>query len=156
VLDLPRTREAIESLGVPVLGFATDEFPAFYSRRSGIAVDARVDTLAELASAVAAHLDLATGAGVVVANPIPTAEELPADMLEAAIAAALATAAGRGIVGRDVTPFLLEELRLRTGGRSLRANRALLVGNAALAAQLAVALRAREPARRNAQPHRRR
>jgi pseudouridine-5'-phosphate glycosidase len=147
VLDLPCTREALESLGVPVLGFATDEFPAFYRRRSGIAVDARFDTPAQLASAVAAHLDLATGAGVVVANPIPTAEELPAEMHEAAIAAALATAAGRGIAGRDVTPFLLEELRLRTGGRSLRANRALLVANAALAAQLAVALGALAPAR---------
>ena len=146
VLDLARTREALESLGVPVLGFATDEFPAFYSRHSGLAVDARLDSPADLAAAVAAHFSLGTGAGVVVANPIPTAEELPAELYEAAIAAALATAAARGIAGRDVTPFLLEELRVRTGGKSLVANRALLVSNAALAAQLAVALAAAGPA----------
>ncbi len=145
VLDLPRTREALESLGVPVLGFGTDEFPAFYSRRSSLGVDARLDTPADLASAVAAHFSLGTGAGVVVANPIPIAEELPAELYEAATAVALATAAARGIAGRDVTPFLLEELRLRTGGKSLVANRALLVSNAALAAQLAVALCALAP-----------
>jgi len=91
-----------------------------------------------------------SGAGVVIANSILTAEELPAEMHEGAIAAALATAAGRGLAGRDVTPFLLEELRLRTGGRSLRANRALLVANATLTAQLGVALGALAPARKNA------
>lgn len=142
VLDLPRTREALESLGVPVLGFGTDEFPAFYSRRSGLAVDARFDSPHELASAVRAHMELGTGSGAVVANPIPAAEELPAKTCEEAIVAALAAAMSAGVAGRDVTPFLLEELRIRTGGRSLRANRALLVSNAALAAQLAVALAA--------------
>jgi pseudouridine-5'-phosphate glycosidase len=144
VLDLPRTREALETLGVPVLGFATDEFPAFYSRRSGLAVDARFESPRELATALKAHFQLGTGAGVVVANPIPAAEELAASLYEEAIAAALAAAKAAGIAGRDVTPFLLEELRIRTGGRSLRANRALLVSNAALAAQLAVALAATE------------
>jgi len=142
VLDLPRTREALESLGVPVLGFGTLEFPAFYSRRSGVGLDTRLDTPADLASAITAHFALGTGSGVVVANPIPTAEELPTDLYEGAISAALAAAKTAGVAGRDVTPFLLEELRLRTAGRSLAANRALLVSNAALAAQLAVTLAA--------------
>jgi pseudouridine-5'-phosphate glycosidase len=96
---------------------------------------------------VAAHFSLGTGAGVIVANPIPTAEELPTDVYEAATAAALAAASARGIAGRDVTPFLLEQLRARTGGRSLRANRALLVSNAGLAAQLAVGLTGDAPDR---------
>jgi pseudouridine-5'-phosphate glycosidase len=142
ILDLPRTREALETLGVPVLGFGTNEFPAFYSRRSGLAVDARFDSPSELASAIQAHLELGTGTAAVVANPIPTAEELPGSLYQEAIAPALAAAKAAGVAGRDVTPFLLEELRIRTGGRSLRANRALLVANAALAAQLAAALAA--------------
>lgn len=146
VLDLPRTREALESLGVPVLGFGSDEFPAFYSRRSGIGVDARFDDPEPLAAAIAAHFALGTGSGVLVANPIPSAEELPPSLYQDAVAAAVTIAADRGITGRDVTPFLLEELRLRTGGKSLRANRALLVANAALAAQLAGPLAALRPA----------
>jgi len=143
VLDLPRTREALETLGVPVFGYGTDELPAFYSRRSGLPVDARFDAVEPLARAIRAHFGLGTGTGVVVANPIPSAEELPAALCEEAVAAALASARSRGVAGRDVTPFLLEELRLRTGGRSLRANRALLIANAALAAQLAAQLAAR-------------
>ena len=140
VLDLPRTRETLESLGVPVLGFGTDELPAFYRRRSGLAVDARFDSIADLVHALAAHFGLGTGAGALVANPIPASEELDAGVYETALAGALAEAEARGITGRDVTPFLLEELRHRTGGRSLSANRALLVSNARLAAQLAAEL----------------
>ncbi len=140
VLDLPRTRETLEALGVPVLGVGTDEMPAFYRRRSGLAVDDRFDSLDALARAVAAHLGLGTGVGVLVANPIPAQDELEAAAYEAALAESLAEAAARGVSGRDVTPFLLEELRRRTGGRSLRANRALLVSNARLAAALAAGL----------------
>jgi pseudouridine-5'-phosphate glycosidase len=141
VLDLPKTREALETLGVPVFGFGSDDMPAFYTARSGLRVDARFDEVEPLAAAVAAHFRLGTGAGVVVGNPIPVAEELPMSLYEEAIAAALSAAESRGIAGRDVTPFLLDELRLRTAGKSLRANRALLVSNAALGARLAVQLR---------------
>ncbi|HET7293276.1 MAG TPA: pseudouridine-5'-phosphate glycosidase [Vicinamibacteria bacterium] len=140
VLDLPRTREALEALGVPVLGFGTDEVPAFYSRRSGLPVDARFDSLQELSRAVTTHLALGTGAGVLICNPVPAEEELDAAACETALAESLALAESRGVTGRDVTPFLLEELRRRTGGRSLRANKALLVSNARLAASLASGL----------------
>lgn len=147
VLDLPRTREALESLGIPVLGFGTDWFPAFYERRSGLRVDARFEGVGALAAAVEAHFGLRTGSGVLVGNPIPTAEELPAALYEEALASALESAATRGVAGRDLTPFLLEHLRVRTGGRSLVANRALLVANASLAAELALALAAASPTR---------
>lgn len=140
ILDLPRTREALESLGIPVLGFGTDELPAFYRRCSGLPVDARFDAVADLALALELHFGLGTGAGSLVANPIPASEELDAGVYEEALAGALAAAEAQGVAGRDVTPFLLDELRRRTGGRSLAANRALLVSNARLAAELAVAL----------------
>jgi pseudouridine-5'-phosphate glycosidase len=143
VLDLPRTREALETLGIPVLGYGTDELPAFYRRKSGLAVDARLDSVAELARAVRAHMALGTG-GILVANPIPEGEELVSDLYEEALAGALQEAAARGVTGRAVTPFLLEELRRRTDGESLRANRALLMANAGLAADLASALAARD------------
>jgi len=140
VLDLPRTREALESLGVPILGFGTDELPAFYRRKSGLPADARFDSVGDLARAVVAHLDLGTGTGLLVGNPIAVSDELEASVYEAALAGALAAADEGGVGGRDVTPFLLEELRKRTGGRSLAANRALLLSNARLAARLAAQL----------------
>jgi pseudouridine-5'-phosphate glycosidase len=140
ILDLPRTREMLETLGVPVLGFGTSEFPAFYRRSSGLAVDARCDSPAEAAAAIAAHFDVGLPGGLVVANPIPTEHELPADLHDAALATALADAAAAGVRGRDVTPFLLERLRQLTGDASLRANEALLVHNARAAAQIAVGL----------------
>jgi pseudouridine-5'-phosphate glycosidase len=140
ILDLPRTREMLETLGVPVLGFGTSEFPAFYRRSSGLAVDARCDSPAEAAAAIAAHFDV----GLVVANPIPTEHELPADLHDAALATALADAAAAGVRGRDVTPFLLERMRVLTGDASLRANEALLVHNAKTAARIAVALHKRQ------------
>jgi len=140
ILDLPRTREMLETLGVPVLGLGTSEFPAFYRRSSGLAVDARCDSPAEAAAAIAAHFDVGLPGGLVVANPIPTEHELPADLHDAALATALADAAAAGVRGRDVTPFLLERLRQLTGDASLRANEALLVHNARAAAQIAVGL----------------
>jgi pseudouridine-5'-phosphate glycosidase len=140
VLDLPRTREALETLGVPVLGFGTDELPAFYRRSSGLPVDARFDSVATLAAAVASHFALDTGAGALIGNPIPTADELDDELYASALSGALADAEAKGVAGRDVTPFLLEELRRRTGGRSLESNRALLLSNARLAGQLAVEL----------------
>jgi pseudouridine-5'-phosphate glycosidase len=139
VLDLPRTREALESLGIPVYGFGTDELPAFYRRTSGLPVDHRFDDVRELASAVRAHFELA-GGGVVVANPVPAEHELPRELYEAAIAAALTAAAEANVRGRAVTPFLLSTLERLTGGASVASNRALLVANATLAARLAAAL----------------
>ncbi len=140
VLDLPRTRERLESFGVPVYGFGTGEFPAFYSRSSGLAVDHRFDDVETLARAVATHFELSAGCGVLVGNPIPAEHELPRALSEPAIEAALAEAKAQGIAGRDVTPFLLDRLRVITDGRSLAANVALLRANAQLAARLARAI----------------
>lgn len=140
VLDLEKTREALETLGVPVLGFGTDRFPAFYRRDGGLAVDARFDRVEDLAAAVRAHFALASGSGVLVANPVTAEHELPRDVYEKGIAQALADAQGKGVAGRDVTPFLLERLRELTGGRSVETNRALLLNNARLAARLALEL----------------
>lgn len=143
ILDLPRTREALETLGVPVLGLGCDEFPAFYRRSSGLPVDARCDSPAAAAAAIAAHFALGLPGGLVVANPIPAEHEMPREVHDAALAVALADAAAAGIRGRDVTPFLLERMRLLTDDRSLAANEALLVHNARMAARIAVALTGR-------------
>ena len=140
VLDLPRTVEMLETLGVPVFGVQTDEFPAFYRRSSGLPVDRRMDTGEELASAVRVHFALGLGTGVLVANPIPVADELPAESYERALATALADAERQQVRGRDVTPFLLGRLRALSAGESVRANLALLRNNARVAAQLATAL----------------
>ena len=140
ILDLPRTVEMLETLGVPVFGLGTSEFPAFYRRSSGLPVDSRMDTIEELASAVRTHYALGLGTGVLIANPIPAADELPAETYGRALEAALADAEREGVRGRNVTPFLLERLRARSEGESVRANLALLTNNARVAAQLARAL----------------
>jgi pseudouridylate synthase len=140
VLDLPRTVEMLETLGVPVLGFGTDAFPAFYRRDSGLHLDQRIDGIEALARAVAAHFELGTGGGVVIANPIPEAHELPREIYERALRAALAEADRADVKGRNVTPFLLERLRVLTDGASVTSNRALLRNNAAVAGKLAVAM----------------
>ena len=137
VLDLPRTVEMLETLGVPVLGFGTDEFPAFYRRSTGLSVDHRFDSIVELASAVRVHFSLGLGTGVLVANPIPMAEEMPPDLYDRAIHTALSDAEAAGVRGRALTPFLLERMRVLTGGESVRANLALLRHNAEIAAALA-------------------
>jgi pseudouridine-5'-phosphate glycosidase len=140
ILDLPRTVEMLETLGVPVFGLGTSEFPAFYRRSSGLPVDSRMDTIEELASAVRTHYALGLGTGVLIANPIPAADELPAETYGRALEAALADAEREDVRGRNVTPFLLERLRARSEGESVRANLALLTNNARVAAQLARAL----------------
>lgn len=140
ILDLPRTVEMLETLGVPILGFDTERFPAFYRRDSGLRVDRRHDRIEDLAASVRAHFALGAGTGIVVANPIPLAAEIPLDVYEGAIAQALGEARRAEISGRDVTPFLLDRLRELTEGKSVAANRALLADNAKLAAQLAKAL----------------
>lgn len=140
ILDLPRTVEMLETLGVPVLGFGTTEFPAFYRRSSGLRVDRGFDGIEPLAKAVRAHFALGFGTGVVVANPIPAEHELPREQYETALAAALRDASDAGVSGRAVTPFLLDRMRSLTGELSVATNRALLVNNAAVAADLAVAM----------------
>jgi pseudouridine-5'-phosphate glycosidase len=139
ILDLPRTVEMLETLGVPVLGFGTDDFPAFYRRSTGLPVDRRYDSIADLASAVKLHLSLDLGTGVLIANPIPIANEMAAELYDRALHTALSEAERRGIRGRAVTPFLLDRMRAITGGDSVRANLALLEHNAQVAAALAVA-----------------
>jgi pseudouridine-5'-phosphate glycosidase len=143
ILDLPRTLEVLETQGVPVIGVGTDEFPAFFSRESGLAVPHRVESAAELAAVVTAHRDLGLPGGILVANPIPEADAVPAAEIGARIEEALADADRAGVTGKDVTPYLLGRIVELTGGRSLVANIALVRNNAALAAELAVQLATR-------------
>ena len=138
ILDLPRTVEMLEMLGVPVLGMGTAEFPAFYRRESGLRVDRRCDTVADVARVVRTHILLGFTSGLVVANPVPEADALPKDVHDSALGTALLEAAD--VSGRDVTPYLLDRMRALTGGASVRANEALLLNNARVAADLAVAL----------------
>ncbi|MGE0459805.1 MAG: pseudouridine-5'-phosphate glycosidase [Vicinamibacterales bacterium] len=140
ILDLPKTVEMLETLGVPVLGDGTDDFPAFYRRTSGLRVDGRCDDAASLAQAARAHFALGTGSGLLVVNPIAAEHELAADSYDRALGQAVGEAARAGARGRDVTPFLLDRMRALTGGESVVANRALLLSNARVAADLAVAL----------------
>ena len=140
ILDLALTLEWLETHGVPVLGYGTDGFPAFYSRSSGLPVDGRVDTPQEAAAVFRAQRALGLPAGLLITVPVPAEAELPAEVMEAAIAGALAAAEARGLRGKALTPFLLAEVSQRTGGASLRANLALLENNARVAAQIAVAL----------------
>ena len=130
----------LETLGVPVFGLQTNEFPAFYRRSSGLSVDRRMDTIEELASATRAHFALGLGTGVLIANPIPVSDELPSETYERALETALSDAERQDVRGRSVTPFLLERLRVLSEGESLRSNLALLTNNARVAAQLATAL----------------
>jgi pseudouridine-5'-phosphate glycosidase len=140
VLDLPRTLEALETLGVPVYGLGTDRFPAFYRRDSGLPVDHRFDRIADLAAALRAQRELGLGSGVVVANPVPPEHEMPREMYESALARAVEDAARASVRGRAVTPFLLERMRALTANQSLATNRALLLDNARVAGALAAAL----------------
>lgn len=143
ILDLPKTLEVLETRGVPVVGFGTDEFPAFFSRTSGLPVDHRVESPEELAALLAAHHDLGLRGGVLVANPIPEADALPAEEIDARIDEAVADAERAGVTRKEVTPYLLARINELTGGRSLVANIALVKNNAAVAARTAVALAAR-------------
>jgi len=136
ILDVVATREALETLGVTVVGFRTDFFPAFYLRESEARVDARFDDETALASFVAWEL-ARTGRGIVIANPIPHEHELPRSEWEAWLAQARSAVAGAGATGRDVTPALLGRLHELSGGRTLRANLELVKSNARLAAALA-------------------
>ena len=141
VLDLPRTLELLETLGVPVLGYGTSELPAFYSRRSGLPLAHRADDAAAAAAVLAAHWRV-EGSGAVVAVPPPAASELDAARIEPLIARALDEARAAGVSGPEVTPFLLDRIARASGGRAVEANLALLANNAGVAAAIAVALTA--------------
>jgi pseudouridine-5'-phosphate glycosidase len=140
VLDLPRTVERLETLGVPVLGWQCDRFPAFWRRSSGLPLDQRFDDMASLARAIRTHHALGTGTGVVVANPIPAASELDEKVYEHALSAALAEVESQGVRGRAVTPHILASMQQLTGGAATTANVALLEHNAHVAGQLSAAL----------------
>lgn len=145
ILDLPKTLEVLETLGVPVVGFGSDAFPAFYSRESGLEAPLRCDTAGEIAAVMATKWQLGLGGGLVVANPIPAEDEIPAVEMEAKIAMALEEAERQGVQGKAVTPFLLARLEALTEGASLKANVALVRNNARLAAAVAVAYAEERP-----------
>lgn len=140
ILDLPATLEVLETQGVPVLGYGTDEFPAFYARQSGLEVQFRVDSAEEVAAIARAHWQLGMKSAVVVAVPPPEDAAMDPQEMETAIATALEDAHQQGISGQAVSPFLLRRMADLTDGESLRANLALLINNASVAAQIARAL----------------
>jgi len=139
ILDLPRTLEMLETFGVLVVGYQTSEFPAFYTRSSGLSLEHRADDATQLAEIARAHWELG-GAGILVANPIPEAAALDAGTIHSAIETAIADAAKQRITGKKLTPFLLSRLAETTGGSSVTANRALAIHDATVAGDLAVAL----------------
>jgi len=139
VLDIGATLEALETRSVPVLGFGTDAFPAFYLRESPYPAPWRVDTAAQAAAVTAAHLAGGAG-GLLLANPVPAEAEMPRELHDRLLADGLALLAERGVTGKDVTPVLLEHFHTSSGGVSLDTNEELVVANATLAAEVAVAL----------------
>ena len=140
ILDLGLTLEYLETKGVPVIGYGTDELPAFYTRHSGFGVDYRIDTPEELAAMFQAKLDCGLKGGVLVTNPIPEEYSMPKDVIDRAIEQALHEADEQGIHGKQTTPFLLARIKDLTGGDSLAANIQLVLNNARLAARTAVAM----------------
>jgi pseudouridine-5'-phosphate glycosidase len=140
ILDLPRTLEWLETFGVPVFGYQTDELPAFFVLSSGLPVQRRVDSAAEAARLIRAHWGVGLTSGVLIAVPVPEDQAADPAQVEEAIAQALSEAAEAGVRGKEVTPFLLSRVAQLTGGKSVNANLALLRQNAAVAAQIAVAL----------------
>lgn len=140
ILDLGLTLEYLETKGVPVIGYGTDELPAFYTRHSGFGVDYRIDTPEELAAAFKAKLECGLKGGMLVTNPIPEQYSMPADVINAAIEQALAEADKKGVHGKQCTPFLLAKVKDLTGGDSLAANIQLVLNNARLAALTAAAM----------------
>ncbi len=137
ILDLPKTLEVLETDGVPVIAYGQDDFPAFWSRSSGLKAPLRMDSAAAIAAAHRMRARLGLPGGQLVANPIPAAHEIPRDEINPHIEAALAEAAAAGIAAKSVTPFLLDRIFERTAGRSLSANIELVLANARLAAAIA-------------------
>lgn len=140
ILDLPATLEVLETQGVMVIGYQTDEFPAFFSRSSGLRLNARSDSPEEIAAIARAHWKAGIVSAILVANPPPFESALPLDEIEKVIIKAIHEAEAKGIYGSAATPFLLSQVNKLTGGQSMQTNLALLRSNARLAAQIAVAL----------------
>jgi pseudouridine-5'-phosphate glycosidase len=139
ILDLPKTLEALETAGVPVLGVGTEELPSFYSRSSGLPLEHRIDSAEAAARIARARFETLEQGGLLFTVPPPEETALPRNEVELHIASALAEADRQGIRGKAATPFLLSEMARRTGGKSLKANLALLTNNARFAGELAVA-----------------
>lgn len=140
ILDLPRTLEVLETHGVPVIGYGTEAFPAFYSRQSGLKADVGVEGPAEVARMASARSDLGLSAALLVCVPVPKVDELPSARVEAAIEQAVEEAETAGVSGKALTPFLLARLVELTNGQAQRANEALLLNNARVAAHIAQAM----------------
>ncbi|MBP9192810.1 MAG: pseudouridine-5'-phosphate glycosidase [Ignavibacteria bacterium] len=138
ILDIGLTLEYLETMGVPVIGYKTEEFPAFYTRESGFKVNYKLDTPGEIASAIKTKWDLGLNGGVIIANPIPEEFSFDKNLIDKAIDEALAKADTKGIKGKDVTPFLLSEIKEITKGKSLDANIQLVLNNAKLAAEISI------------------
>lgn len=139
ILDLRLTLEYLETHGVPVIGYRCDEFPAFFTRGSGLPVDVRLDDAAAIARVMEAQWALGLGGGLVVANPVPEAFALPRERAEEAIEQAVREASAQGVTGKALTPYLLARVNVLTGGESLATNRELILDNARLAAHVAIA-----------------
>lgn len=142
ILDIPLTLEYLETQRVPVIAAGSDDFPAFYTRSSGLKADHRLDTPEEMARAIAIHGQLGTGTGILIANPIPEADALDPAFIDGMIADAVAAATEQGIGRKELTPFLLARINELSGGTSLKANIALVKNNVAFAARIAAALEA--------------
>ncbi|HLO31001.1 MAG TPA: pseudouridine-5'-phosphate glycosidase [Anaerolineales bacterium] len=144
ILDLPATLEYLETMGVPVIGYGTNEFPAFYWRESGLDVSLKLDDPQAIVEFAKTHWNTGLQSAILVANPIPAAEAIPKAEMEPYIEQASQEARAKGIHGKGLTPFLLQKISDLTKGKSVQANLALLLNNARLAAQIAKALRAYE------------
>lgn len=144
ILDLPKTLEYLETLGVPIVGYGTEDLPAFYSRTSGLAVDVRVENAHEAARLAGCHWRMGSGTAVLVCVPVPGEFEISASEITIAVDEAIARAARQKVRGKQVTPFLLSEMEKLTGGKTLKSNRALLVNNAEVAALIASSLSRQE------------
>ncbi len=142
ILDLPKTLEYLETFGVPVIGFNTEEFPAFYTRSSGLKLSLQLDSAEEMASFLQSKWNMNMKGGAIIANPIPREFELNQNEIEAAIQQAVSEADSKGISGKEITPFLLKRLNDVTKGESQKANKSLVLNNAKVAAQIAIALNA--------------
>jgi len=140
LLDIPKTLEVLETKGVPVIAYGSDRFPAFWSRDSGLEAPLRADTPGEIAAIIAMKRRLGLAGGVLVANPVPEADEIPAEEMDMHIDKALTDADREGVSGKDVTPFVLDRIYQLTEGRSLRTNIALVLNNARLGAPIAKAI----------------
>lgn len=147
ILDLPATLEYLETMSVPVIGYGTDEFPAFYSRESGLSVSHRLDTPQDIIHFARTHWNTGLQSAVLVVNPVPASDAIAKAKMDPVIERASAEAKEQNIHGKEITPFLLKRISELTKGESMKANLALLLDNARLAAQIAKALRALEKRR---------